>query len=236
MADWWKRWRRNSRIYQIFRLYKYRHWRRSYAQHGEDMVIQTLFEHHDPGFYVDVGCFHPKKYSNTYGLYRMGWHGINIDTSPRKLALFGHLRPRDENLLAAVSDREGEVVLYSFGQESALDTVDAETARRWRERFGRQWTTRRIPARPLQGLLEESASFGGVIDLLSVDVEGHELAVLRGLDFARNPPELIVIEVHAGNLEGILASPVTAYLRERGYRMVSWTLLSVFFLRGPAAS
>jgi hypothetical protein len=31
------------------------------------------------GFFVDVGCFHPLFYSNTWKLYKKGWRGVNID-------------------------------------------------------------------------------------------------------------------------------------------------------------
>ena len=37
------------------------------------------------GFFVDVGCFHPIKYNNTYRLYRKGWRGVNIDIDAIKI-------------------------------------------------------------------------------------------------------------------------------------------------------
>ena len=46
----------------------------------------------------------------------------------------------------------------------------------------------------------EEAQAPAPIDLLSVDVEGHELEVLRGFDFERWQPLLILIEDHVGNL------------------------------------
>ena len=51
-----------------------------YSQFGEDKILNELIPNKfTNGFYVDVGCFHPKKYSNTYILFRRGWRGINID-------------------------------------------------------------------------------------------------------------------------------------------------------------
>ena len=38
----------------------------SYSQFGEDLVLQKIFLDRSDGFYVDVGAFHPKYYSNTY--------------------------------------------------------------------------------------------------------------------------------------------------------------------------
>ena len=36
---------------------------------------------------------------------------------------------------------------------------------------------------------------------MSVDVEGHELEVLRGFDFARWKPRLILLEDHVSSLD-----------------------------------
>jgi len=40
--------------------------KRSYAQSGEDIVADVLLERKKKGFYVEVGAFHPKLFSNTF--------------------------------------------------------------------------------------------------------------------------------------------------------------------------
>ena len=57
-----------------------------------------------------------------------------------------------------------------------------------------------MPVRTLDEILTEARA-PSPIDLLSVDVEGHELDVLRGFDFARWRPRLILLEDHVGNLD-----------------------------------
>ena len=57
---------------------------RSYSQLGEDLVILNHLERlgkniKSPGFYVDIGAFHPLDGSNTYKLYRNGSSGVVID-------------------------------------------------------------------------------------------------------------------------------------------------------------
>ena len=52
-----------------------------------------------------------------------------------------------------------------------------------------------VPTRTLDSILEE-AEAPAPIDLLSIDVEGHETEVLRGFDFGRWQPLLILIEDH----------------------------------------
>ena len=42
-----------------------------YSQFGEDKVLQEILKINiNKGFYVDVGCYHPIKHSNTYLLYK----------------------------------------------------------------------------------------------------------------------------------------------------------------------
>ena len=42
-----------------------------YSQFGEDRIINELIKkNYKNGFYVDVGCYHPKKYSNTHLLHK----------------------------------------------------------------------------------------------------------------------------------------------------------------------
>jgi hypothetical protein len=57
-----------------------------------------------------------------------------------------------------------------------------------------------VPVRTLDDILREARALAG-FDLLSVDVEGHELEVLSGCDLARWRPRLVLLEDHVGNLE-----------------------------------
>src|SRR5207253_9282795 len=56
-----------------------------------------------------------------------------------------------------------------------------------------------VPARILDDILQE-AEAPVPIDLLSIDVEGHELEVLRGFDLHRWKPRLMMIEDHVADL------------------------------------
>ena len=51
-------------------------------------------------------------------------------------------------------------------------------------------------------------------DFLSIDVEGHEIEVLRGFDIARWRPQLILLENHVGDLTK------HRYLKSAGYRII----------------
>ena len=96
-----------------------------YSQFGEDKILNELIPNNfTNGLYVDVGCFHPKKYSNTYMLFRRGWRGINIDMEKNKIASFNLARPNDYNFLGAISDKIEKVKIYrnqKFGVSSTIN-------------------------------------------------------------------------------------------------------------------
>jgi hypothetical protein len=70
-----------------------------------------------------------------------------------------------------------------------------------------------VPVRTLDSVLEEAGAPAG-FDFLSIDVEGHELEVLRGFDTERWRPRLILLEDHVADLTK------HRYLKAAGYRIV----------------
>ena len=67
------------KLFLLRKIYLSRTSMRHYSQYGEDdSTYQHLASIHR-GFFVDVGCFHPVKYSNTYRWYRKGWRGVDAE-------------------------------------------------------------------------------------------------------------------------------------------------------------
>ncbi|MCS6852271.1 MAG: FkbM family methyltransferase [Gemmataceae bacterium] len=156
----------------------------SYAQNREDVLLHRVFADQREGFYVDVGAHHPTFGSVTRTFYDRGWRGINIEPGPI-FAKLAAARPRDINLNVAVSDTAG-TILYSEGPlYSGLSHVGPGTTP--------GEVTRPVTARTLRDIFEEYWPASGV-SFMSVDVEGHELQVLRGNDWSRYRPQLVLVE------------------------------------------
>jgi hypothetical protein len=85
----------------------------------------------------------------------------------------------------------------------------------------------RVPARPLSAVLDEAGAKR--IDLLSLDVEGYEAEVLRGLDFSRHAPDWILIEMH-DLAEG--RERIGAVLGDRYVEQAQLSPLDVLYRRG----
>lgn len=220
-------------LYLLRKIFLTRSSRRYWSQYGEDIVLDRVLNLSRPGFYVDVGCFHPVKNNNTYKLYRRGWRGLNLDIDELKIEAFRLRRPRDLSLVRCVSENEGTIRVYSPGIYSLNQTVDPATAEKMRVR-GVPLREREVPASPLNRILDTSEFRDRPIDLLSIDVEGHELAVLRSLDFDRYQPRLVIIESHLRSLDSLMTSAEFTLLTAKGYTMFNWTGPSVLFLRQAA--
>lgn len=219
----WRSQRRMDILRAILKvLFSKRQSRRYYSQFGEDAVLGEIFGRRKRnGTYVDIGCYHPRKHSNTWLFYRRGWSGLLVDIERAKLIACKLLRPRDTVLLSAVSDRAGRLPFYGPKKYSVLTSLDKR-----RPDFKKLGE---IDCRTLTEILDTHFS-ADKIDLLSIDVEGHDFQVLKGLDFERYKPAVIVIESwDATDIETIQESPVNRLLDREGYRLAAWTGLSLIY-------
>jgi FkbM family methyltransferase len=196
---------------------------RSYSQFGEDTFVTAFFSGQDRGTWLDIGAFHPRVASNTNALRKRGWRGVNVDADADKIRLFRWFRRHDVNVCAAVAGPGGgTAVLDRVGSKGSYGSMD-------KLRFGSGPGA--LPTRTVDDVLDE-AGFDHV-DLVSIDVEGLEPAILEGFPFERVGAELFCIEILVPSLAEIEASPVTKLLAEAGYQIVGWHPPSVFFAREP---
>ena len=84
----------------------------TYSQFGEDIIVNNFFGDF-VGTYVDIGCYHPIKYSNTALLHKKGWRGVNIDLNKTSIALFNVCRKNDVNIHSAVSTKNKKINYYT---------------------------------------------------------------------------------------------------------------------------
>jgi len=200
----------------------------SYSQEGEDLILRRLLGEKKSGFYVDVGAHHPIRYSNTYGLYKSGWRGLNIDAMPGSMRLFNIIRKKDINLEVPVSSKKSLLTYYMFN-EPALNTFSMDIAER-RNGFNgykligeQDILTSRLDELLLKHNIKEDQ-----IDLLSIDVEGLDLDVLLSLNLELNRPKLILIE-DLPDVKGNEASETEVYLGRYNYFKVASTKNTMFF-------
>jgi FkbM family methyltransferase len=194
----------------------------SYSQEGEDVILHSLFHGQEEGCYVDVGAHHPRRFSNTFLFYRMGWRGINIEPDPGNAARFVRRRKRDVNLQLGIGPEKGFMEYFQF-DEAALNTFDRALAEE-RSRSGtcRLLGTIKVPVRPLVEVLEAHL-MGRKIDFMDIDTEGMDLQVLKSNDWDRYRPAVVLVEMTRRTTANLPHSEITGFLAARGYLLVART-------------
>ncbi len=198
-----------------------------------DKYIGSLLEYlatanvvSEPGFFVDVGCFHPIRGNTTYALYKKGWRGINIDADQIKIELFRLRRPRDTHVTCAISKQTGTAEYWRKGLWSGLNSLEKLE----REQSEEGWRKMRVSTDTLTKVIDQTDYKGRPIDFLSVDVEGHNLSVLQALDFERYHPKVICVETWESTIEDVMQSALYAFMIDQGYVLVNWINLNLIFL------
>lgn len=203
----------------------------SYSQEGEDLILRRIFEGKKDGFYVDVGAHHPKRFSNTYLFYEMGWRGINIDATPGSMKEFDRLRPKDVNLEKAISDKK-QFADYFIFNEPALNTFSIEEAKKKNGSGGYEIIEKlRIETFRLSEILEDYLKPGQKIDFLNIDVEGLDFQVLKSLNWSNQKPHVILIESLGFDFKTIHSNELYQFLIEKSYSLVAKTFNTLIFIR-----
>ncbi|WP_454811212.1 FkbM family methyltransferase [Labrys neptuniae] len=162
----------------------------SFAQALEDVLLFRALGTIESGFYIDVGANDPISDSVTKMFYDLGWSGINIEAAPVWHEKLIKERPRDINLNVAASDRTGTLTFHEI-EDSGLSTSSADFAAR-HTASGFRRRSYDVQADTLKAICE--AHVTGPIHFLKIDVEGAEDAVIRGADFKRFRPWIILVE------------------------------------------
>jgi len=198
----------------------------SHAQFYEDRVLLRSLRHVSRGFYIDVGAQDPAVGSVTKLFYDRGWRGINIEPVPHWYDQLVEQRTRDINLRMAVDAVCGEAVLYEI-PESGLSTTVAKYAERHRA-AGWACLSRSVPTRSLAEICNEYVR--GEIHFLKVDAEGSEHLILKGGDFARYRPWIVLIEATEPLTDVPAYEASEAVLFSAGYEFAGTDLLNRYYV------
>jgi len=185
----------------------------------EKELVWKFFGQKSGGVFVEVGANDPVAGSQTWLLEQKGWRGILVEP---QATLCDRLRQERKNsqvfqVACSSPEQEGEALLH-IGQHDWHSTLGTQRVSQDTQFVG----TERVKVTTLDKLLQGA----GVahIDFLSLDVEGHEIEVMRGLDFAKYKPALILIE------DGVRDLSKHRFLKARGYKLVKRTTLNNWYV------
>ena len=208
--------------------------RESYAQCNEDIVVEaflrsrlaTLGRDLSTVRYLEIGGNHPVQTSSTYLLYRAwGARGHIIEANAGLAERLRAIRPRDQIVQTAVSDRFDKTVsfhvheldeLSSLSRESIVDSSAA----------GLQGGIARVETVPNIHINDFFYTYiHQPLDFMSIDIEGLDLPVLQALSPAHSPT---VIQVEC--VDPALLAQLRQTLEPRGYHLVAMTEVNVIFV------
>ena len=171
--------------------------KQKFINYNKDKYITFLinyFKNKDGGFYIDVGCYHPIRLSNTNFLYNKGWNGINIDISKKSIDLFNIARKRDINLNIGAGDKNQISTGYFQKDLFFGNTLNYKHSKKILNNV----TKKNIKIFTLDAVIKRYAK-NKKIDFLDIDCEGNDFNVLKGLNLKENKIKLISIEMHNYN-------------------------------------
>lgn len=176
----------------------------SRGEGGIDLLVHQRFFHETKsGVFIDVGAARPDFLSMSALFRANGWDVVVVEPNPHFCEL--HRQAGHEVLQYACADydaddvsfsivdshgenyRDGQVSFESFSSISVKDSY-----RRLRPDLPMREI--RVNVRKLDTLLREHAPHIDRIDVLSIDVEGWELEVVRGLSLDVYQPKVIIVE------------------------------------------
>lgn len=188
-----------------------------YGEHQKAQLLQDLaylkFFYPPPGegFFVEVGVGDGTHLSNTFLFEReFGWSGLLVEPNPRfHEAIRNTRQARLDTRAAFNADQQATLLLAEeLSQLSGVGAADEHT------RVGSEID---VSTSTLTRILDE-ADAPARIDFMSVDTEGSELEVLKGLDFERYRVDFLSVE---HNFVGDKRSALRRHMQSAGYRCVS---------------
>lgn len=165
--------------------------------------ILNFLKNIDKGFFIEAGAYDGIFQSNTKILEDLGWSGLLIEPSPEKSKECYYNRNKNsivKNCALVSFDYMGDCVMGNFGAPtSAITGVGVA-----------------VSATTLTKILCEMGIT--YVDFFSLDTEGYEMEVLRGVDFNIITFNYLLIEI---NLNSYSLEQMDCFLLEKGYINIS---------------
>ena len=204
----------------------------SYAQVGEDIIVEQLF--HSVGIrfpsYLEIGTNHPKLGNNTYKLYRKGCRGVLIEADASLIPLIKRTRPKDKTLNIGVGKSDGQSKQFFIFTQSGLNTFDSKEAE-IRQRMGEKLKcVVDVPVQSINAIISEN--FRERPDFLSLDVEGLDLPILKTLDRQAYPIPVMCVETCSFSQTHIKETDqeIISFMETIGYFIYASTYINSIFV------
>ena len=197
---------------------------RSFSTYGEDAILRIYLPERR-GSYLDVGAGEPKGSSNTFFLYRRGWHGIAIDPLKRNEKLFKKHRSRDHFIRGVVSNVGVSIPVYEYRDYQFSHSSEELKSSLQNAGISPITVEFHVPMKiaDLELNVGPESAF-----VLTIDVESHEMAVLETIDWDQFRPRVICVEEWNFNAEK--TTDICRFLTAKSYILMSRAVTSNIYV------
>jgi len=209
------------------------HLTESYAQCGEDIIIEGIIKAHCKRFklpieqftYIEIGANHPVNTSSTFlWSKKYGMSGILVEANPTLIPALQKFRPTDVIVNAAVYDQDVTHIDLYLGNENEISSVNNQFVSKWENQEATAKVA--VPVLRVNELLSRINK--DLLTILIIDVESLDLRILKDIDFTKHKPFIIEVEPSDFFIKGNTRA-ITEFLATNGYRLVSATDVNLIF-------
>jgi len=166
----------------------------SYSQLGQDLEVLKFYNYKEAGFFIEVGASNGIRLSNTYLLEKQyKWTGICCEPNPKCFEKLVVNRPNSICINEAVYSKSGLTLTFDIDNNCDLFSGISSHIDKHRSRVDLNKETIKVKTITLTEVLDNSNA-PKFIEYMSLDTEGTELEILKGLDFEKYTFGLIDIE------------------------------------------
>lgn len=201
----------------------------TYAQCGEDSILHFLFGllNIPQPTYLDIGAHHPTHLSNTYLFYRDGARGVCVEPDPQLCKNIKDERPHDICLnIGIAAGATGNLKFYVF-DDPTMNTF-SESVRQEQLRAGRLLRGElQVEVQSINSVINQH--FSACPNLISLDTEGMDMAILETFDFTTYRPEVFCIETLT-NVDDRKMTEIIAFMISKDYAVYADTFVNTIFV------
>jgi FkbM family methyltransferase len=171
--------------------------RKTYAQHSEDLVIEKILGTVES--FIDIGANNGFSVSNTFLFSLRGAKGLLFEPVYLTFSDLNKLYRFNSHCICIQEGLSNEYKILQIQREGLLsyipETLNSSISNLLDKYYSKSVNLEEIVVRPLSYWINKYSDFSRC-DFVSLDVEGHELSVLQGIDFSVFQTKCFVIETN----------------------------------------
>lgn len=228
------------KVLEYFKIFTFSNpYQDSYLNGKKDKNFKDIsnFIDFNNGIYFEIGAHDGFFHSPSYSLSaKKKWKGMMVDGNKELLHLVKLYRPKDEVVHAACSSKENSLKAESanflnIGHSGELylsfDQINTYS-KKMLKRFGEVIVNNDTPLTTVTDLIKTSKIIKNcTLDLMVIDVEGHEMKVLSGYDFTKIKTNYFLIE----SLTSEEQKKINSFLSTHNYKCIGQTSSTDFMYK-----